>query len=953
MGLPDDYPFSPYDVIAPDKRWRPDVNDPLQEALPPLVEGLRERVCQWRQQDYEGASETSYTLLHWWFCRDDVPYPALKDDEEYDIPFPYYFAQQEAIETIIYLYDVERVKDKFGLLRFDKAGVISGNMFHEDWRRVVIKMATGTGKTKVMAMVMVWSYFHRLYEEESDMARNFLVIAPNIIVLDRLVADFKGGRIFSEDGMIPSPYYDPPTKRVTELRLWTQDWRMKTHVQKQAHSVTSYGNLFLTNIHHVYVEQDKEPTQDDETIFLGKKPPTSLVASKIDLRDVVQGMDELVILNDEAHHIHDVKLQWFKSIESLHKNLTRKGHGIALQVDMTATPKDEKGKTFAHVITDYPLVEAVAQNVVKHPVIPDKESVRKLLTYNSLNYGECYRDYLHLGVTEWRRAFEEHQQKGKKAILFVMTDDTKHCDDVADYLEKTYEELEGAVLVIHTNRAGQIGGSGQSKKEKEELDRLRRQARTIDDNDNPYRAIVSVLMLREGWDVSNVTTIVGLRAFSAKSGILPEQTLGRGLRKIYPPKDTALYTHTPERRQMTGEEALSAIGTEEFITFVEKIEKEGVELRRVAMGEGVTRDAPEPPFTIELDRHKMAEPSVRETLDIHLPLLSRRYGIDHSLIGTLTAAMFPKGNMDYKVFPVDAPRIITFNYMVQGLHDEGDEEEHHSINLDNPDDVDYRKVLRYFAHKIARQMKLTAHYQAVYGLLRDFIKTRLFKQDVPLEDVRTLRNLAEDATRSVLIETMTSTLARYLVSPVPHTPKRIGTIELSGMTPFRPPPQKFIIPKKSLLNRITGDGEFELAFAEHLDTCPDVVSYAKNYRALRFSLDYMDNHKRLRHYSPDFLVKTTSQTIYIIETKGREDIDVPHKMHRLHTWCVDATILAQKARDKSKETKETHEKKHDITMYDFLYVPQTGFEKHKPQSIADMATIFTEYKEGMKTNATP
>ena len=102
-----------------------------------------------------------------------------------------------------------------------------------------------------------------------------------------------------------------------------------------------------------------------------------------------------------------------------------------------------------------------------------------------------------------------------------MTDDTKNCDEVADYLENHYPDLKDAVLVIHTKNNGEIS-EATSSRNKEELERLRKQANEIDSLESPYKAIVSVLMLKEGWDVKNVTTIVGLRAYSAKSNILPE-----------------------------------------------------------------------------------------------------------------------------------------------------------------------------------------------------------------------------------------------------------------------------------------------------------------------------------------------------------------------------------------------------------------------------------------------
>src|SRR5258708_16971747 len=99
--------------------------------------------------------------------------------------FRYYCAQREAVETVIWLHDVRQVRDKFDLMRFDASRAISVGMFEEEWPRYVVKMATGAGKTKVLSLLIAWSYFHKLYEPESRLARNFLLRAANIIVLDR------------------------------------------------------------------------------------------------------------------------------------------------------------------------------------------------------------------------------------------------------------------------------------------------------------------------------------------------------------------------------------------------------------------------------------------------------------------------------------------------------------------------------------------------------------------------------------------------------------------------------------------------------------------------------------------------------------------------------------------------------------------------------------------------
>ena len=140
-----------------------------------------------------------------------------------------------------------------------------------------------------------------------------------------------------------------------------------------------------------------------------------------------------------------------------------------------------------------------------------------------------YKAYLTAGVERWREYRDQLKPMGKKPVLFVMMHETHDADDVAEFLRTKYaEEFAGdRLLVIHTNRSGDIARTGEEE--------ARRAAREVDLDTSPVNAIVSVLMLREGWDVQNVTVIVGLRPFAAKANILPEQTLGRALRLMFRP----------------------------------------------------------------------------------------------------------------------------------------------------------------------------------------------------------------------------------------------------------------------------------------------------------------------------------------------------------------------------------------------------------------------------------
>ena len=892
MALHPDFPDSPHAILNPKTRWFPADETlrgtSMEKLIPPLVAQLRHKVKEFRDSGYVGASDTSRSLLDWWFKE---PHLFLQDDGTME-EFQYYFAQREALETIIYLYDVVCAKDKFDLMRFDATGAVSAQMFDETWRRYVIKMATGSGKTKVLSLALAWSFFHKLYEPNSELSRNFLVIAPNIIVLDRIYHDFQGLRIFFEDPVLPDNGFDG--------RNWRDDFQLTLHKQDEVNAVRSAGNIFLTNIHRVYTGEDIPPSPDDDdtmNYFLGKRPTGSTTDSKVDLGMIVRDIDELMVINDEAHHIHDARLAWFQSIQDIHNHLLQKGGALSLQLDVTATPKHSNGAIFVQTVADYPLVEAISQNVVKHPVLPDAASRAKLIEQQSAKYTEKYEDYIHLGVVEWRKAYEEHLKVGKKAILFVMTDDTRNCDDVAEYLESRYPELKDAVLVIHTKKNGEIS-EARTGRAKEELEELRKQANEIDDPDNSYKAIVSVLVLKEGWDVRNVTTIVGLRAYTARSNILPEQTLGRGLRKMY---------------QGGVEEYVSVVGTDAFMDFVESIQAEGVELERKAMGEGTKAKAP---LVVEVDNSNDTKDI--EALDIEIPVLTPRVYREYKNLQDLNAEKMDFEPVKYQTFTEEEQREIVFKDITTG-------EVKHTTTLDKAGVADYRSVVAYFARTVMKELRLVGGYDVLYGKIKKFVQDALFNQSIDLELPNTLRNLSELSATKTVIETFKKAINALTVQDRGTSEIR-DTIKLRQTRPFVAKDQEYLMPKKSVFNRIIGDSHFELEFASFLESCGDVISYAKNYPSVHFKLDYVKADGDISNYYPDFFVKLSDDQIVVVETKGLADLDVPLKMQRLYQWCEDINAIQS---NKS---------------YDFVYVDQENYEKYKPRSFEDLLKGFHEYK---------
>jgi type III restriction enzyme len=370
------------------------------------------------------------------------------------------------------------------------------------------------------------------------------------------------------------------------------------------------------------------------------------------------------------------------------------------------------------------------------------------------------------------------------------------------------------------------------------------------------------MVLKEGWDVKNVTTVVGLRPYSAKSNILPEQTLGRGLRKMYPGGLV---------------EQVSVVGTEAFMDFVESIQAEGVVLERKPMGEGTE---PKTPLVVEIDKENVKKDI--EALDIEIPVLTPRVYREYKNLGALDVGAMEHQRVAYRHFSEEEQREIVFKDITTG-------EVTHTTILDTAGVADYRSVIGYFAQTIMKDLRLVSGYDVLYGKVKAFVQEQLFDRPVELESPNTLRNLSELAATKTLIETFKKAINALTIQDKGDA--QIRTIKLRQTRPFVVKDQAYFIPKKSVFSRIIGDSHFELLFARFLEDCEDVVSYAKNYLAVHFKLDYMNADGDISNYYPDFLVKLSDKHTVVVETKGQEDLDVPLQMQRLRLWCEEGISI--------------------------------------------------------------
>lgn len=204
-------------------------------------------------------------------------------------------------------------------------------------------------------------------------------------------------------------------------------------------------------------------------------------------------------------------------------------------------------------------------------------------------------------------------------------------------------------------------------------------------------------------------------------------------------------------------------------------------------------------------------------------------------------------------------------------------------------------MVGFFARQLLKDMRLVGGYDVVYGKVKEFLRDHLFEgSPVDLEDPVVLRNLSEPEPGKILFDSFKRAINSLTVEER-GTSRVEDWIRLRDMRPFRTEPRGYLTPKRSLFTKIVGEphaGGLELEFASFLDSTEGITSFAKNYLAVGFQLDYVKADGDLSNYVPDFLVKTDEGTIFVIETKGREELDLPQKMARLRQWCAEATAAS-------------------------------------------------------------
>ncbi|MCD6518988.1 MAG: DEAD/DEAH box helicase family protein, partial [Anaerolineae bacterium] len=755
--------------------------------------------------------------------------------------------------------------------------------------------ATGAGKTKIMTLAIVWSYFHSLYEPGSDLARHFVVIAPNLTVYERLKDDFENCAIFYKDPLIPEE--------------WRSDFQMEVVLQDGPGGTTTTGAIYLTNIHRLYPsrgDRDEEPDDAVSAIFGPKVVRGRALDTGENLRQRITAHPRLMVLNDEAHHLHDPDLAWNRAIEALHdESLERGNQGLCLQLDFTATPKHNDGSFFQHIVVDFPLGEAVDAGIVKVPVLGESNELRVRGDKRAPAY-ERYAMHLQLGYARYAKSYEE-LSKVRKPILFVMTESARAANEIASYLDSdAFPLLKGRVLNIHTRLKGRIrrvtrGGKtfrefveNEAAMKPEDLRALREMSRELDSPNSKFRCVVSVMMLREGWDVRNVTTIVPLRPYSAKSGILPEQTLGRGLRRMFPlgeiPEMVTVIEHPAFRKLY--EDELAQEGLDIAVLPVREVFKQTV--------------------TIFVDHeHKPVE-----DLEIEIPLISDAIETTNELQGLTFEEIRDYFQANFQPLPIGKKKEGPIEYKERHLFTD---EIVATMKLDAGLLNNAWSAPAYFAQMLGRACRISNPHQLLAPLVERFISKVLFERPVDLYSGEVDHRMRDLDVMEHIRATFTPLILAKTVRKQKRTRLSRGQ-RLSTWKPYQATSNEkrpAVPAQRTMFNLVPCDNDFEQAFTDFLDIAEDVIAFAKNAGPQKLMIDYLkpDGHRAL--YVPDFIVRTQGGSYYLVELKGRQDALVPLKAAAAVEWCKAAS---------SKEVK-----------WRYLYVPYHLFQQSAAASIEELS----------------
>lgn len=881
----------------------------------------------------EKVSTITKELLRFWFCE---PFTDLREVN-------FHIGQKQSILNVIYLHEVLKVKSVYDIYNTVAPELLQDScLFGEqnllpslgkesyDLPKYLVKMATGTGKTWVMHALLVWQVLNCRHEEERSgrFSCNFLIVAPGIIVYERLLDAYKGRlmsngteRDFSTNDFMRNKELFLPEGYREEMFSFLQNNTVSKD-EGICRKATGGGLIALTNWHLFTSDKDKKKTKDKSGLVSDLLPTRPGIAEgnsleRLDAKylrgtevEFLQSLPDLLIINDEAHHIHDNDLQWQIGLNKIMSGENKQ----RVQIDFSATPyvvrgsgKKENKMYFPHVVSDFALSTAINEGLVKMISLDRRKELTDLedLNYSAerdergrfLSLSAGQRMMLKAGLTRLNILEEGFNAIGKYPKMLVLCEDTEVSQAVFEFMTGVegcgLEQEE--VVRIDSDKKGDV----KDKEWKE----LKEKLFNIDKHKTP-KVIISVLMLREGFDVNNVCVIVPLRA--SQSNILLEQIVGRGLRLMFREPEYRS-TKAEIRRALLDKEnpgayydILFIIEHPKFIEFWENLESEGIGIGEVEdespQGGSVTGDVISVGLKEDYERYDMYIPRIIseseeeicfDEVDIsgfeplknyslqRLQQIMAKKGEEFVSHDVISKGQWGSYTVDVGLFSASS-----YNVYLQKL----------VSNVGNTS-LDGKKSGRVPALQVFKG-ELT-------GIADSYIRTRLFKCNFdPYENNNWKILLSADGYVSSHI---LKVLNNYIFNLQQNCVKTGGQVEkvwFSSVEELKMREVYSFETRKTIYKRFgypANSGGYEQRFGEFLDNDAKVESFLKidEYKHYFAKVPYMREDGMLAWYSPDFIVKTQKH-IYIIETKATEaasQANVRAKQIAATEWCERINAL--------------------------------------------------------------
>lgn len=884
----------------------------------------------------EQVTPVTAELLRFWFCEPFTNERGVNFHE----------GQRQAILNAIYLHEVLKISNVMEIYK----AVVPEMLPMTDlallgkpkyaFPKYAVKMATGTGKTWVMHALLLWQILNvRHTEDSSRYTQNFLIVAPGLVVYDRLQDAFKGrlkaGGTTERDPMTNDfrkfqDLFIPPVYR-DEVFGFLQN-NVVSKEDGIGRKVTGGGLIALTNW-HLFMSGEDETDEDDNAApaiinaLLPARPGTS-AGNALDtldnayLRgnelDYLASLPDLMVINDEAHHIHESKVageieevEWQKGLDYISK-----GKDKFYQIDFSATPystsgtgKKAKKHYFPHIIVDFDLTTAMKRGLVKTLLLDKRQELTEL---EHLDY-KAVRDERNkvIGLSEGQRLMLRAGLKklsileegfaridaNKRPKMMVICEDTSVTPFVVEFLESENLDKDD-ILAIDSNKQGEV--------KPDEWLEIKERLFNIDRYAQP-KVIVSVLMLREGFDVNNICVVVPLRASTAS--ILLEQTIGRGLRLMW--RELEYQEEKEENRKAvlvrkekpkSYLDMLSIIEHPAFQQFYDELLSEGL---------AAVEDDDISSSSVTGDLIKVGLKENYEEYDLFWPIVIRDAEEE------ITSKQIDVSNLEsFSAFTLEQLRMFLVNegetFYSEAILSSTTFGKY-EVKADLFTAVSYneylQKILRTITMRVNRvggkQLPtLQINEMEIVRIVDVYIRTRLFNQPFnPFNKNDWKILLSKNAIVTQHIIKVMSVAIHEMQENVMSNEAVVEKTWFSSMKILRMRERFSLELQKVIYERLaypSSKGRLEKEFMEFLDRDSDVQSFLKiNESQHGFAkVFYIREDGLLASYHPDFIVKT-AEAITIVETKGDDkanDANVRRKQLAILDWCKKINCLPAEMR---------------------------------------------------------